>query len=125
MAQHAARIVSVARNADHIDLDYSVARLAKVDSILGRIHDSGRSPAHIGTTLFAFGAYIGEVAVRNAGGHWVELPPEHPLGAGLAVDLPNHRLMNPIGKAFKRVEHGPGDGIPYFYYVLVEAPSAP
>ena len=73
-------------------------------------------------TLFQFGAYIGEVVVRNASGRWVlrsadaSVSDEWPV-----VELPSLRIVNPIGKAFKRVRNGSGDAIPYFYSALVEA----
>ena len=36
------------------------------------------------------------------------------------VALPDGSLVNPIGKAFKRVENGPADSLPYVHSVLVE-----
>ena len=36
------------------------------------------------------------------------------------VRLPNDSVVNPIGKAFKRVENGDLESVAYFYQALVE-----
>lgn len=62
--------------------------------------------------------------VRVKGATWITLHPDHPLaGGGITypmVRLPSGNLANPIGKAFERVDNGPGDGIRYFYQVIVD-----
>ena len=70
-------------------------------------------------TRITDGAYIGEVIVRSAGASWVTLPDDHPLGGSWPVVRSDDRLVNPIAKAFKRVQLGAGESIPYVYNALV------
>lgn len=120
MADHAAHIADVVRRLDDEDLDFSIESLGIIDRLLGRFHDAGDDPERMAETLFQFGSYIGEVIVRNAGGKWLTVPDEHPLGGHWPlVEMPQQRLVNPVGKAFKRVRNGPEDSIPYFYEALV------
>ena len=73
------------------------------------------------------GCYIGEVFVRHARGRWTE-GTRSQLGRILKrgnhwmiVTLPGKvgdREVNPIGRAFKRVENGEPDSIVYFLHVL-------
>jgi Family of unknown function (DUF6278) len=124
MADHAAHTRDVARDVSGVELDYSVESLALVDDILGGFHDDGVNLDAVAETASGFGAYVGEVIVRNAGGAWSVLPPDHPMGgAWPMVTLPNGNIVNPVAKAFKRVSNGEVDHIPYFYQVLVADPS--
>lgn len=119
MADYAAHIVGVVRRLEHVELDYSVGSLLHVDGLLGQFHDAGDDPGRISETLFEFGAYIGEVIVRERGGAWITVPKDHPLGGHWPlVELPGERLLNPIGKAFKRVQNGATDSITFFYEAL-------
>lgn len=88
----------------------------------GRGLDSFREPGSdaVAETIFVFGCYIGEVLVRNADYQWVRTPPEvarmfMPLTVFRASTVSR---VNPIGKAFKRVDNGPIDDIPYFYQLF-------
>ena len=121
MVDHAAIVVRTALDVDGVELDYGVASLSTVDNILGRFHEEGVGPEQVAETIFSFGAYIGEVIVRAARGSWVTVPETTPLGSQWPlVELPAGSLLNPVGKAFKRAEHGGTESIPYFYSVLVE-----
>jgi hypothetical protein len=121
MADHATVAVQAASSVEGILLDFDVASLSAVDGILGRFHDERLNRDQVGETVFSLGAYIGEVIVRSAGGSWTTVADDHPLGSRWPlVDLPSGRLLNPIGKAFKRLENGEVDSIPYFYSALVE-----
>lgn len=119
MADHAANLVKVVRKVDGIELDYRATTLADVDSLLGKFYDAGDDPDRMPETLFLFGAYIGEVIARANGGVWVHVEDSHPLGGGWPlVQLPDGHLLNPVGKAFKRVGNGPSDSILYFAQAL-------
>jgi hypothetical protein len=122
MATHAAHIAEQVLRLEARELDYTVDSLAIVDEILGKFHDAGDDPERMAETLFRFGAYIGEVIVRIMGGSWVRLADEHPLGgAGWpVVRLGSEHFVNPIGKAYKRVQHGGAESITYFYHALVQ-----
>ncbi|MEU1726266.1 hypothetical protein [Nonomuraea sp. NPDC005692] len=65
-----------------MDLDYSPGSVGVVDEIVGRFHDEGLSVGQVGETVFGFGV---------------------PSGDG--------RVWNPVGKAFKLLEHGPEDSL--------------
>lgn len=119
MADHAANLVAIVRTVDGIELDYRAGSLAEVDRLLGKFYDAGDDPDRMPETLFLFGAYIGEVIARSNGGVWVHVPDDHPLGGGWPlVKLPDGHVLNPIGKAFKRVGNGPTDSILYFAQAL-------
>ena len=120
MADHAGVAVAGARRIDGLDLDYTIATLAAVDTALGQFHSEGLDSSQVGETVFSFGAYIGEVIVRQNAGTWIDLPPGHPLHNGWPmVELPGGRILNPIGRAFKRVDIGMTESIVYFYEALV------
>jgi hypothetical protein len=121
MSEHAAAAVTAAAGVDGAELDYSVPSLDRVDGILGRFYDERVAPSAIAETLFVFGAYIGSVIVRQNEGRWVDLPDDHPLGNQWPmVELDQgRRVVNPVGKAFKRVESGPVESVSHFYAALV------
>jgi len=127
MARHADEAVQSADRVDHKTLDFSVGSLTWIDETLGAFHNDGTHSDQIAETLFTFGAYVGEVMVRNnPGGRWVDPPADvAPLAGGWPlVQLQNGQLVNPIGKAFKRVDLGDTENIPYFYSVFTNgAPS--
>ena len=122
MANHAHHLVGVVQRIDGVVLDYTVDSLRNVDELLGGFHSAGDDADQMAETLFQFGAYIGEVAVRHASGRWIVRTADGaPSEEWPMVQLPSLRLVNPIGKAFNRVRNGPIDAIPYFYTALVEA----
>ncbi len=112
--------VSAANNIDNVELDYSPESLEIVDSILGRFHQDQAPVDQIGAVLFAFGCYVGEVLVRQAGGRWrkeKETEMRGVAGFFIVVELPDGKICNPIGKVFKRVQDGEEDSLPYFYQI--------
>jgi hypothetical protein len=122
MPDHASSAVTATARVDGIELDYSVASLDEVDVILGRFHDEGLASSGIAETVFLFGAYIGEVIVRQNEARWVELPDDHPLGNHwpmVEIDA-KHLVLNPVGKAFKRVDSGPVESVSQFYAALTQ-----
>lgn len=120
MAQHAGDMVESVRRVDGVLLDYSVASLELVDRLLGRFYEAGDDPGRMSETIFVFGSYIGEVIVRQADGSWVTVAEDHPMGGGWPlVELGQGELVNPIGKAFKRVRNGSEDSITHFYVALL------
>ena len=112
--------VSAVKNIERVDLDYSPGSLKIVDGILGRFHRDRIRAEGVGATLFAFGCYVGEVFIRHLGGKWrrEEETPMRGLALFIVVELSDGKICNPIGKVFKRVEHGEGEGLPYFYHVF-------
>jgi len=113
-------MVALAAQIDHKTLDFSVESLRWVDATLFGFHEDGVKASDVAETLFRFGAYVGEVFIKNnPGAEWVNAPETGPFaGAWPLVSLGPDELVNPIGKAFKRVEIGVGEGLMYFYDVF-------
>jgi hypothetical protein len=66
---------------------------------------------------------VGEVFVRNAGGVWKNIDETSLKGGSrfpIVVELSNGVVCNPIGKVFKRLVNGSGDGLPFFYQLNAE-----
>ncbi len=113
-------------NVDHVRLDYSPQSLAEVDRIVGRFHSEGLTSAQIGSTVFSFGCYVGEVFVRHQRAVW-KMPADIDLPDFLkednnmmVVQLPSGAVWNPIGKTLKLLENGQPDSVSYFYHVATK-----
>jgi hypothetical protein len=89
--------------------------------MVGRFHADKLHPDQIGSTVFSFGCYLGEVFIRHHGGVWkmpaeTALPPElKDQNNIMVVELPDGRVWNPIGKTFKLLENGTVDSVANFY----------
>jgi len=119
--KHAQLAAAAAWNVDHVKLDYSPQSLAEVDRIVGGFHSEGLSPEQVGSTVFSFGCYVGEVFVRHADAHWrsaAETPMAELSGFPLVIELGKSSHCNPIGKVFKRLENGEADSLPYFFQMF-------
>jgi hypothetical protein len=97
-----------------------------VDDIIEDMRRDGVRPDAIGETLIGFGAYVGEVIVRNAGGSWIDFDETKKGffgGHAFGVELPGGNIRNPLGKVFKRLVNGPEDSIEFFYAVSARPPQ--
>jgi hypothetical protein len=123
-AQFAASAVKNVKKLDNVTLDYSVGSLKHIDDILERFHAEHVTVDDVYVSLFCFGCYVGEVIVRNnRGACWISLPEdsyESELDTGMVVRLASGTIVNPIGKAEKRMLSGEIDQLQYFYKALVE-----
>ena len=102
-----------------VALDYSPESLALVDDFLGKARQG--SEDDLTNALRAAGAYVGEVLVRHLGGAWrnVEGSPIEAVASGpIVVELPGHAFCNPLGKAWKRFDQGPGESVAFFFAAL-------
>lgn len=117
-AELAQRVVGAASNISGVVLDYSPASLREVDGILGGFGEPGSDA--VAETIFTFGCYIGEVLVRHGGYRWVRTPAQlaATLGRLTVYRESTGAHVNPIGKAFKRVDNGPVDDLSYFYVLF-------
>lgn len=119
---NAAALANVAAQAAQavagIELDFSPASLQQLDDILAKFRGPGSDA--MAETIFVFGCYIGEVMVRHAGYVWVETPADlvQHLGKLTVYHSGKESHANPINKAFKRVDYGDPDNLPYFYHVF-------
>ncbi|WP_244895922.1 hypothetical protein [Mycobacterium asiaticum] len=116
-AELAGRAADAAREVSGVELDYSPDSLEYVDAMLEVFREPGSDV--MAESIFLFGCYIGEVLVRNAGYVWVDTPDHLAQHLGtLTVYHPGTGAhANPISKAFKRVDYGKPDNLPYFYRV--------
>ena len=92
-----------------------------MDEIIEGFRKEGKTSEQVYQTLFHFGCYVGEVLIRNVGGIWIESEKTQMKGVAgspLVVELINKSIVNPIGKVYKRMDHGDVDSIPYFYEVF-------
>jgi hypothetical protein len=122
-SRFAADIVGVAQNVSGTALDYSVDSLKQVDDIIEGMRSEGCTTDQIAETLFGFGCYVGEVLVRRAGATWREAantPMASFAGFPLVIHLRGDSYCNPIAKAFKRLENGAEDSLPFFYAVFTK-----
>lgn len=112
------RAVRAARSVSEVELDYHPDSLGDVDAILDGFGGSGSDA--VAETIFAFGCYVGEIMVRHAGFRWVHTPAElaGTLGPLTVYRESSGAYVNPIGKAFKRVDNGPVEDLRYFYDIF-------
>lgn len=106
---------------EHHQVTYVPADLAVIDKVIDDMRAEGVGSNDLAETLWTMGALVGEVMVRSNGGRWVDRLPEHAemFDFPFLVELPNGRTTNPLGKVFKRMDNGPGDGIVAFYEYMV------
>ncbi|MGF6882627.1 hypothetical protein ABIA39_001569 [Nocardia sp. GAS34] len=90
-ARFAADIAAAAANVSGVELDYTPDSLGHVDEIIEGFRSDRLSSDQVAETLFGF---------------------------PMVMELPTGMVCNPIGKAFKRLDHGPEESVPYFYHVF-------
>ena len=119
-AEIAAMAVPFAEQNYGVTLDYGVASLAQLDGIIEDLRRDQRFEV-LQPVLFSMGCYVGEVLVRHAGGRWRRA---EDLGAGMAalspiaVEMPDGRGCNPVGRVYRRFQKGREDGIVSFFHSL-------
>jgi len=100
-----------------VRLDNTPESLSRVDRVIDSTRREKPPAAAITPTLLGFGAYTGEVLVREAGAVWVDFDPEQRdiFGQPFGIRSSDGRVWNPLGKAIKRYEGGVEDGLRLFY----------
>lgn len=113
----ASDVVLLVRGRRGFVLDYSAESLRLVDQSVEGMREEGRPVADVAETLVGFGAYVGEVLVRQAGAGWVDFSPyERALfGHAFGVKTPDGQVWNPLGKAFKRYTDGMAHSLHRFF----------
>ncbi len=105
----AADIAGAARDISGEELDYTVESLRVADRLISEMSQAAPSVDAVAATLVGFGAYLGEVLVRQGGGEWVDFDEAqrelfgHPFG----VCSPSGHFWNPLEQAFRRFVIGP------------------
>jgi hypothetical protein len=98
--------------APQLGLDYTVDSLQRLENFISEHFDPPGSK-FVGETLpVGIGCYVGEVIIRNIGGHWnLEDKPEiNGLGPIEAI--------YPIEKAQKRFENGREESLAWYYHAV-------
>lgn len=116
-ARFAADTVVLVRGRTGIELDYSAASLRLVDRSIEGLRREGHPVAELAETLVGFGAYVGEVLVKEAGACWVDFSPHERalFGHAFGVRTPDGQVWNPLGKAFKRYTGGADHSLHSFF----------
>lgn len=89
----AADTVATMREGARVRLDYSAQSLWRVDRMIEEIRRDGAPAAAVDQVLRGFGAYAGEVIVRQSGAEWWA------SGADHWIRTPDGRLWDPIEEA--------------------------
>ncbi|MFD1662025.1 hypothetical protein ACFSL4_28510 [Streptomyces caeni] len=92
-ARWAADTVAAMREGAGLRLDYSAQSLWRVDRLIEEIRREGAPYDAVESALRGFGAYAGEVIVRQTGAEWWASGGEH------WVRAPNGSLWDPIDEA--------------------------
>ncbi|MFI9584711.1 hypothetical protein ACIHCQ_23365 [Streptomyces sp. NPDC052236] len=100
--------------------DYTVASLRFVDRVIDGLRRDQPERARVDRFLQGLGSYAGEVIVRRAGAHWVDLDPgqRELFGQPVGIRLPDGRAWNPLGKVVRRFEEGPKESVERFYLLM-------
>jgi hypothetical protein len=89
----AADAVAAMREGARLRLDYSAQSLWRVDRMIEDIRREGAAYAAVENVLRGFGAYAGEVIVRETGAEWWTSGGDH------WIRTPDGRLWDPIDEA--------------------------
>ncbi|MFE9645071.1 hypothetical protein ACFYO0_13340 [Streptomyces sp. NPDC006365] len=89
----AADTVATIREGARSRLDYSATSLWHVDRMIDELRREATPYAAVESELRGFGAYAGEVIIRQAGGEWWAAGGDHWVRTG------DGRLWNPIDEA--------------------------
>jgi len=119
----AAMAVPVVEENYGVALDYSPASLKRLDVIIDDLRRDQRFEA-LQTLLFSLGCYVGEVLVRHAGGRWrttEELGLGKVASSPIAVEMPDGRGCNPVGRVYKRFQKGREDSLAGFFQAMTGA----
>jgi len=127
-AEIAAMVLPFVEQNYGLALDYGEASLAHLDSIIDDLRRDQRFEA-LQPVLFCMGCYVGEVLVRRAGGRWRRT---QDVGMGdvasspIAVQMPDGRGCNPVGRVYRRFQIGREDSIASFFQAMTrKAPEKP
>ncbi len=111
--QLAVRFRRMIREQTDVDIDWRPDALDRVDAAIDTVRDGGVPEDEASGMLRAAGSYVGEVLVRHAGAAW---RPTGELGRAescpwpLMLELPDGRILDPVGAAFDRFRQPGGPG---------------
>lgn len=107
--------------ANHFNLDFSVESLKEVDRLLHEARGWQRETKS--TLVEGLGFYVGEVLARETEGHWcIKDDFKESMGTSLVLEVPGGpggMILSPLGRCWKRIEHGESDGVEVWARVVV------
>jgi len=93
----------------------------RVDNLLHRARRW--QPETKNNLVEGLGSYVGEVLVREAGGRWcINEEQGNWMGTSLVLEFPGGpvgMIVSPLGRCWKRLEHGEADGVEVWARVVV------
>jgi hypothetical protein len=128
-AEIAALVVPFVEQNYGARLDYTAESLRTLDGIIDDLRRDQRFEA-LQTLLFSMGCYVGEVLVRHAGGRWrstqeLEMGPGRIASSPIAVEMPDGRGCNPVGRVYGRFQKGRENSLPAFFAAMTGASAGP
>lgn len=121
---YAQNAVDFARKQFGIQLDWTDASIANVETALAKMHQSYISTTprptekQVMSFAYAFGSYIGEVYRRNHGGEWGIVDLEGQKYPGIKSKSGTN--FWPWGRALNRIIQGPENNVADYYKMLLE-----
>ncbi len=103
--------------APELKLDYSPKSLETLDEFISKKFEPTGSKSVGDSLLIGIGCYVGEVIIRNVGGHW------NTSGKPEINDVADIQAMFPIQKVVKRFRNGSVDSL-LFYYATIARHSS-
>jgi len=95
-------------------LDYSLTSVQSLEAWIQDQVDTRKTKHDPQSLISAMGCYVGEVIVRNIGGHWTTID-----NRAAIVDIGKITVASPLQKVTKRLTNGPSDGL-YGYVQLIK-----
>jgi hypothetical protein len=127
-AEIAAMVLPFVEQNYGLTLDYGETSLAQLDGIIDDLRRDQRFET-LQPVLFSMGCYVGEVLVRRAGGRWrrsQDMGIRAVASSPIAIELPDGRGCNPVGRVYRRFRIGREESIASFYQAMAgKAPEKP
>ncbi len=115
--------IDAVKSSENIELDLTENSLKFVDDFLEHFSKNLKMN-DFAETIFVAGCYCGQVMVESANGIWINAADANlPDGINMmpiVIKMPNGKICDPIGSAFKRFGNGESNSISYFYKVFTE-----
>jgi len=124
MRENAQRAIALARKHYETDLDYSPGGLRNLENALGRLERSlngwiyrvflrRKRDCILANAAVLFGAYLGEVLIREYGGVW-RRSPEGPFEGAATVLLTGGIALAPPERVYKRLTEGEESSLTHY-----------
>jgi hypothetical protein len=124
-AVEAAEWMAKALSSSGYKADFTLDSLKEVDRFVddqapgGNPKPGGLFSDHLGTRIFALGAYVGEVIRRQDEGQWRGDDSDPKGEINLAVQLKSGTVFWPMQRIMKRIKNGPEDGIYAYGFIML------